>query len=389
MARTLGIGIIGAGVIAQDHLKAYALLGERVVAIADIDPAKLRQITNAHFVPIACRDYQEMLGRGDVDVVDICTPPNLHKKMVCDALDAGKYVICEKPLAHTLKDCDEIISFAGRHPGKLSVVFQLRFLDEVRRIIALRDQGLLGELKGGLFERFSPLAGTAASGTGWWGRWSVAGGGAVMTQFIHELDLACYIFGKPVEVDARIETRQVDIESEDSAEASIRFENGALVRGNCSLAVEKFSRRIEVESGKMTIRTPWQIDCAEDVLKSQAEQLSFSVAPPPPTPPSRKLAARVWRKGLRTLRLGGWPPPKPPVSHLPYLRDVLAAASEGPPLPLGPEEARGAVELCTAIYTSGITGQPVKLPLEAGCRFYEGITTEDYDGHKRLAGGSD
>lgn len=132
-------------------------------------------------------DYKALLARSDIDVIDICTPPFLHERMILDALNAGKHVVCEKPLAHTLESADRIIEAANQAPGKLAVVYQQRYLNAVRRMIHLRDSGQTGRLLFGRFSRYS-----RTTGVEWWGRWGTSGGGAVMTQFIHELDQIKY-----------------------------------------------------------------------------------------------------------------------------------------------------------------------------------------------------
>src|SRR5215831_9911411 len=100
----VGIGVIGAGRIFEQHARAYSELGgrARLLAIADVDEGQLRKATAKHFIPYAHQDYRAILDREDVDVVAVCTPPSLHERAVIDALEAGKHVVCEKPLAHTL-----------------------------------------------------------------------------------------------------------------------------------------------------------------------------------------------------------------------------------------------------------------------------------------------
>src|SRR5262249_1325346 len=154
-----------------------------------------------------------------------------------DALDAGKFVISEKPLAHTLSADDRILAAAKKRPGKLSTVHQYRYLPEVQRTCWLRDQGRLGRL---LFVRFSRFArwekpakqpGRAKPSkkrSAWWGEWTTAGGGMAMTQLIHDLDLMLHIFGPVAEVQATMETLREPIESEDTCAATVRFANGAL-----------------------------------------------------------------------------------------------------------------------------------------------------------------
>src|SRR5262249_13527069 len=124
MQRAIGMGIIGAGRIFEQHVRAYAALGgrARLLAVGEPGDGPPRHATGHHFIPFAHRDHREMLERGDVEVVTICTPPALHETLVIDALEAGKYVLCEKPLAPTLAGADRILAVARRFPGRLSTV---------------------------------------------------------------------------------------------------------------------------------------------------------------------------------------------------------------------------------------------------------------------------
>ncbi len=128
--RTFGMGIVGAGRIFEQHAQAYASLGARarLLAIADVDQAQLQKATARYFIPYAYQDHRALLERDDVDVVTVCTPPALHERVVVDALEAGKFVSCEKPLAHTLEAADRMLAVARRWPGKLSTVYQFRYL---------------------------------------------------------------------------------------------------------------------------------------------------------------------------------------------------------------------------------------------------------------------
>ena len=148
MGKIFCVGIIGAGIVFERHARAYAELADRVrlAAVAEVDEAKLRQATTKHGVAFGCRDYREVLSRKDVEIVTVCTPPCFHERIVIEALEAGKYVICEKPLAHTLEAADRILEVAERIPGKLSTVYQFRYLPEVRRTVWLRDNERLGPL---------------------------------------------------------------------------------------------------------------------------------------------------------------------------------------------------------------------------------------------------
>jgi predicted dehydrogenase len=378
MSKTHGVAIIGAGVIFRDHARAYTQLSGRakMIGLADVDGSRAKSATEQFFIPLFTTDYRELLARDDVDVVDICTPPCLHEEMVTAALEAGKYVVCEKPLAHTLAACDRIVQTADRFPGRLSTVHQLRYAPETRRTLWCRDNGVLGELCFARFSRYAGMEGTLKQ-KAWWGKWDVAGGGAVMTQCIHELDLMLLFMGPARRVTASMATLGHEIESEDTFSATIEFESGALASCFCTLASNlQYVIQWEVVGTAAAIQSPWKFNTRDRGLARQVGQELARRFPGPRRPVG--LAGKLMRRVKR--KLGGRALASIPSQHTDYMRAVFDAIDAGEPLPVPPAEARRAVELCTAIYESAILQKPVDLPLNADSRFYEGVTTADYNG---------
>ena len=117
--KRIGVGIVGTGVIASEHARTLLHLREQaqLVAAADLNPARLMRFGEAHFFPFACSSATELIERPDVDLVVVATPPSAHKAIVAEALEAGKYVICEKPIAHTLGEADAIMRHAEQFSG--------------------------------------------------------------------------------------------------------------------------------------------------------------------------------------------------------------------------------------------------------------------------------
>jgi predicted dehydrogenase len=382
MPNTHGAAIIGAGVIYRDHARAYTHLSDRVrmVGLADIDAARARAATQQFSIGLSTADYRELLAREDVDLVSICTPPNLHEEMVSAALEAGKYVLCEKPLAHTLAACDRIIEIANRHPGRLSTVYQLRYSPEAQRTVWCRDNGVFGDLCFGRFSRYATLD-EAQKKKGWWGKWSVAGGGAVMTQCIHELDLMLHFMGPARRVHASIATLGNAIESEDTFSATIELESGAVATCYSSLAGNMpFSFRWDVVGRKATTQFPWSLTTRDRKTAREVAAELGRLFPGGSRPVG--IAGKLTRRILR--KIGHGAAASGPSQHTAYVRAVLDAMDAPEPLPIGPDEARRSVELCTAIYESAILKRPVELPLTDSGRFYNGVTTADYDGFDQL-----
>ena len=374
----VGIGIIGAGRIFEQHAMACnSLAGRaRLLAIADVDQTRLHKAASQYSIPFAVADYRSLLDRSDIDVITVCTPPVLHERIAVDALEAGKFVICEKPLAHTLESADRIIAAAKKHPGKLSTVYQFRYLPEVQRTLWLRDQGRLGRLLFGRFHRFAKFeaparpakdgkaARPAKKRSPWWGEWQTAGGGVVMTQLIHEIDIMQHVFGRATEVTATIETLREAIESEDTCSATVRFESGAMVSCQGTMTAQRSSHGFDVIGDRASAHFPWALECLDANWREESLQAVLQRYPVLETAAAKQPGSSA---------------------HKPYLADVVAAILEARPLPIGPEEARASLEICTGIYGAALSGRPVKLPIHQTNDFYAGVTTAVYNGRQRLS----
>jgi predicted dehydrogenase len=356
MTERLGIGTVGAGAVFEEHARALHELRERVrhVAVCDIDAAKRHAAAARHGVAVACRSHTELVARADVDIVSVCTPPSFHEEVVVEALRAGKYVVCEKPLAHTLEAADRIIEVARDFPGRLSVVYQFRYLPAVRRTVWLRDTGALGGLLYGRFHRFARFRRPGrADRADWWGRWDIAGGGSVMTQLIHELDLMCYLFGAPTQAFGIVDTLRESIESEDASAAVVRFENGAICSCQSTMSAHRSTAGFDVIGTLGSAHSPWAFECLDRDRRTEYRAAALELAPDGPVG-------------------------SPASAHTPHLAAVLDAIEAGRPLPSGPLEARASLELATAIYASGLSQEQAKLPIAPTDRCYRGITSEDY-----------
>jgi len=377
----IGVGIIGAGGIFADHAKALAALGDdaRLIAVADLSQTRLIRATTEHMCPLAFTDHRRLLDRPDIDLIVVATPPSTHEQLAIEALRAGKAVYCEKPLAHTLESADRMIEAADAFPNRLTVGYQLRFSPEVQKAAWLIKNGWLGELVGGTVIRRGRLDGAMRKDeTNWWGRWSVAGGGVVMTQFIHELDLLIQLFGTPATTSARLDTLHARIESEDTFHGEITFDSGATVQCTVGVADGGTERHFEIIGKKASLTIPGGLKGIDADVRIRAEKALSAAFPPDPRAPSRHLAARVWRRGLRQL---GRKPSRPsirPTPHVAYYRRVLHAMRTGAPMPVPPADARASLVLCTAIYDSGISGEVVQVPTTCSGRFYQGVSPLDY-----------
>ncbi len=249
---TIKVGIIGAGGIAQhSHIPSYKKVdGVEIVAIADINEAKARGTAEKAEIPKVFKDYRDLLDIKEIDAVSICTPNVFHKAMSIDALNAGKHVICEKPVAAKGSDASEIIDAAKKNE-RIFMAAQVQRFNHISQI--LKDfivRGDLGEIyyvKGGYLRR----RGIPGLG-GWFTNKALALGGCMMDIGVHALDRMYWLIGSPQPVAVSgmvvqkfkdnavdggwppLATRQGDLftgvnDVDDMATGYVKFDNGTVL----------------------------------------------------------------------------------------------------------------------------------------------------------------
>ena len=223
----LRFAIIGAGLAADFHHRALEATAEaQLAAVAHYAPARFEAISEHFGVP--CAPFDEVLARPDVDAVIVATPSGQHAEQVVRAAEAGKHVLVEKPMALHLEDADRMIETCRRAGVRLGVVFQRRAQPLFQRVHRAVQAGDLGRLTLGTvvlpYVREDDYYAQAA----WRGTWAQDGGGALMNQGIHLVDLLLWYVGVPEHVSAYARTLARDVEVEDTAAATLQFESGAL-----------------------------------------------------------------------------------------------------------------------------------------------------------------
>ncbi|HZN32680.1 MAG TPA: Gfo/Idh/MocA family oxidoreductase [Pirellulaceae bacterium] len=349
---TIGFGIIGCGMISRFHAKAVAdIKGAQVAACFD----SFTSAADKFGAEIGCQVYHDldaMLADKSVDVVTICTPSGVHMEPAVAAAKAGKHIIVEKPLDITLKRCDAMIAAADKAGVVLSTIFPSRFHESSQLLKGAIDKGRFGKLTmGDAYVKWFRTQEYYDSGA-WRGTWALDGGGALMNQAVHSVDLLLWFMGPAVEVTAYTATLAHErIEVEDVAVATVKFASGALGVIEASTATWPGElKRIEISgnAGSVVLR---EEDLA--VWKFAKETKADD-------------AIRE-KMGSRTHTGGGAADPKAigHHGHTLQFQDVLNAIKKGKqPLIDGPE-GRRAVELILAIYKSAESGKPVQLPLAA------------------------
>jgi predicted dehydrogenase len=345
-------GIIGLGLIAKFHARAIKDIPGASVAACY---SRSREKADAFGTEFGCRGYDNLdalLSDPNVKIVTICTPSGAHLEPTLAAVRAGKHVIVEKPLEITLARCDEIIRAAEKARVIVSTIFPSRFHESSRLMKQAVEQNRFGRITlGGAYVKWYRTQ-QYYDGGAWRGTWHLDGGGALMNQAIHSVDLLLWLMGPAVEVTAHTATLAHErIEVEDAAVATVKFANGALGIIEASTAAFPGElKRVEISGshGTAVLRE-------EDIITWKfAEQ----------TKDDEALLARMANK----TQTGGGAADPAAIGHHGHTRqfeNVLQAIQSGKPPLIDAAEGRRSVELILAIYQSAATGQAVKLPLAA------------------------
>lgn len=245
------IGILGCGMIAKTHAAATQSIPEAEFAgAADFNRDAAARFCGQYGGRVYENELEMMKDEG-VDIICVCTPSHCHAENAIRALQHGKHVVLEKPMALNTCEADKVIA-ACRESGRLlTVVSQLRFSPDIQHVRQLVQKQAFGKL---VFCNLSMCYWRSEeyfSSSGWRGRKAFEGGGALMNQGIHGIDLMQYILGEPKVISSRVETRHHAVEVEDAAMAMVAFENGAMgmIQGS-TCTWPGFERRLEIHGDR-------------------------------------------------------------------------------------------------------------------------------------------
>jgi predicted dehydrogenase len=201
-ADDLRVGIIGCGKIARNHVHALQRIpGVRVVAVADFEAERAQAFGSEYDIAQAFGDVEEMLASG-LDAVTVCTPNGAHESGVLAAARHGIHVLCEKPIAINVEQADRMIAATADAGVRFGVLFQRRFWPAAARVRRAIDEGRFGQpISGGVLARLNRDSGYYSEP--WRGRWITEGGGVLMTQAIHHVDLLQWFMGPARRVTGR------------------------------------------------------------------------------------------------------------------------------------------------------------------------------------------
>lgn len=353
----LNIAIVGTGNISHNHIQSYLQFADRcrIVALVDIWPEKAEEKKTRYGLSEArvYNSHQAMLDAGiHVDVVDVCTPPYVHADISIDALHAGKHVLCEKPMAASLAECDAMIA-AQKASGKmLSVIAQNRFTDAFWRLKAAVDSGLAGKICHAQVDSFW-WRGHCYYDLWWRGTWQKEGGGCTLNHAVHHIDAIQWMLGFPSEVVAMMSNVAHDnAEVEDLSAAIFKYSDGALTQLTASVVHHGEDQKIVIQGEKARISAPWQ------VYASQSADNGF-----PQAGNNRELEEQLDALFHATPALK-W------TLHSGQIDDLLSAIERQTAVLVDGEQGKRSLELITAIYKSAITRTVVTLPIPCDDDFY-------------------
>ncbi len=318
--------IIGCGDVSTVHCQAIEAVRDiELVAVCDTDPEALAAAVERYGVP-GFDDHRTLLSELRPDVAHVCTPHHQHVPVVLDLLDAGVHVLVEKPLAHTLVEAERLVEAAECTDTRIGVCFQNRYNATSQAARELLDSGELGNVLGATATVMWTRTPDYYRRKPWRGKWETAGGGLLINQAIHTLDLVQWLVGDVVNVTGRAATRLYGdvIEVEDTAELLLTHDGGArsVVFGSLTNVVHApVTIEITAERGTLSIRGDLTTRHADGRVATVQERRASSNG------------RSYWG-----------------VSHEVLVRDFYARLGDNEPFWISPREATKSLRILTDVY---------------------------------------
>jgi predicted dehydrogenase len=356
MDQTFRALLIGTGSVADTHFRAIADThgAVQLVAAMDVDLGRVRAFGERHKISAVYTDAAAALREIKPDLVIVASPPATHSGHTIAALQAGAWVLSEKPFCASLAELDRIEETERRTGRYAACVFQQRFGASTAHVRRLAESGMLGRplvaVCNTLWYRDA-----AYYAVPWRGRWATELGGPTMGLGIHTMDHLLHLLGDWAEVRAQVATLDRSIEIEDVSVATVRFANGALASIVNSALSPRQETYLRVDYQRATIELTHLYDY-------QREHWKFT--PGPAAPPESNALLQAWQN---------FPPDRDSLQAA-QLNNLVENMRQGTrPLTSGPE-ARRTLDLLTSLYKSAFTGQPVlRNSIQSGDPFYAAL----------------
>ncbi|WP_316812698.1 Gfo/Idh/MocA family oxidoreductase [Pedobacter heparinus] len=347
--KVIGFGIVGTGAIAGIHAQAIgAITNAKLLGAYSLTKAKVTEFAGLYNCA-AYNSLDEMLQTEGLDIVCICTPSGAHLEPALKSIAAGKHCLIEKPIEVTLEKTDQIIAAAKQKNVQVAVVFPTRFYPASQHLKQAIDSGRFEKLAlASSYVKWSRTHEYYQSNP-WRGTWKLDGGGALMNQAIHSVDMLQWCMG-PVESVMAISgnVKHKDIEVEDTLVAVLKFANGAMGTIECSTAVYPGAyKKLEIMGTAGTV-----VMEDNDIIQWQFEQTGVDDHQRSEGPSAHSSKGGV--ADPKAISYSG---------HQKQMENLIDAIYNNGKLLIDAQEGRKSVEIVLAIYKSAQTGQLVKLPL--------------------------
>ena len=339
---TIGIGIIGCGMVAEQyHLPGFAdCKGARVVALADVVKERAEKVSKAFGIEEVYTDWREMIKRRNIDAVSVCAPNFLHAEMVIAFAQAKKHILVEKPMAISLKDADSMIEAAEKN-GVYLMVEQIQRFNPAHRIAKqIIDSGTVGRINtiNGRIAHGGPEL-WSPTGSQWFLKKKEALGGSMIDIGIHEIDLIRWLVGKRVVgVSAFMGTFEKQGEVDDNGVCIFKFEDGTFgrVESSWTAKYKPFEMNTMVYGEKAELAIFVNADASENEIIVNLKE------------PKGKFRPDI---------------PKEDWLKKPFHYFVECIQKRVKPFVSG-EEGRDSLEVILAAYQANDSGRVIKLPVE-------------------------
>ena len=351
------VAIVGTGNISHAHVKGYLEFPEccKIVALVDIVPEKAQRMKETYQLDAdVYDDHEKILSRTDIDLVDVCTPPYVHASISINCLRSGKNVVCEKPMAASLEECDAMIRARDESGKKLPIIAQNRFRQPIANLKALLDSGIAGPVRSVQVDSFW-WRGHCYYDLWWRGTWEKEGGGCTLNHAVHHIDMLAWMMGLPQKVTSVLANVAHDNAEVEDLSASILQYPGALAQLTASVVHHGEEQQLVFQCEKAKIAAPFTCYASSSKpngFPERNEALEQEIAAFAETLP--KVQYEI---------------------HPGQLENMLTAIETDTEPAITGEDGRRTIELITGIFKSGALGQTIDLPLQKDDPFYtvEGI----------------
>lgn len=338
----INFGIIGCGVIAPYHARALEKIeGVKLKAVCDIVKEKAESMAKQFHVEKIYDNYNDLLADKEIDAVCVCVPSGLHGEISIAALAAEKHVICEKPMEITKEKLNEVVAASKKSNKKFACVFQRRMQPIPMKVKAALESGVFGNpLMASAYLKYYRTKEYYES-AGWRATWEFDGGGALMNQGVHGVDLISWFMGGIDKIFGVARTQMHHISVEDAAVCTVKYKNGAIGVIECSTCVypaQDTRFEIHCENGSIIFSDKglllWELkDGNKETAKTAEEEIDMKNNPQ---------------------AIG-------PLSHLPVMKNFVDSIVEDKKPAVTPEEGRCAVDTILAIYESSKKEKEIQL----------------------------